>query len=313
MLTAGMAERRHIWTSLLRRTAIVVGVSSKLLNSQTTKRPNDQPPKRLILMYQQREQEAHDEDGGGAEHDGKILMQVDAGEVVESRQGNPCDDGDACHTADEGSPPTDATGENAQQEEAEHTAREDGRQFPPRIDDALHTEHGNGDDNADNADDATRQTEHHHVAALRGAFDQRLVVVGEDDGGGGGDTGGHRAHAGGEDGGDEQTAQTHRETVDDEEREHVVGLGGNVIRQQTRMRRVVAVECRTDEEKQRGDGDEQVTAKQGGEACVAVGLRCMIALHVVLVDAIVLKVDEDAVDEAYPERRRGEVGGERSQ
>ena len=32
-LMAGMAGRRHIWTSLPRCTAILVGVSSKLLNS----------------------------------------------------------------------------------------------------------------------------------------------------------------------------------------------------------------------------------------------------------------------------------------
>ena len=35
----------------------------------------------------------------------------------------------------------------------------------------------------------------------------------------------------------------------------------------------------------------------------------MVALHVVLVDAVVLQVDEDAVDEAYPEGAGGEVAG----
>lgn len=64
-------------------------------------------------MSQERQQEAHDEDGGGAEHDGKIFMQVDAGKIVEAGEGNPCDDGDAGHTADEGRPPADAPWEDA--------------------------------------------------------------------------------------------------------------------------------------------------------------------------------------------------------
>lgn len=72
------------------------------------------------------------------------------------------------------------------------------------------------------------------------------------------------------------------------------------------MEGVVAVECCTYQEEQGRDRDVKVAAKEGGELGIFIALGCEITLHIVLVDAIILEVDEDAIDETYPEGGFGE-------
>ena len=72
---------------------------------------------------------------------------------------------------------------------------------------------------------------------------------------------------------------------------------------------IVAPQGSTDQKEHGGNGNEQISAEEGGEAGFAIRLGGMIALHVVLVDAVVLQIGEDSIYEAYPERafaKRGE-------
>ena len=56
--------------------------------------------------------------------------------------------------------------------------------------------------------------------------------------------------------------------------------------------------------------NEEITAEKCRETRVFVALRRVIALHIVLVDAVVLQVDENAVDEADPERTACQAAAE---
>ena len=71
---------------------------------------------------------------------------------------------------------------------------------------------------------------------------------------------------------------------------------------------VVAPKGGANEEEHRRDGNKQIPPEEGGEAGFAVRLRSMIALHVVLVDAVVLQIREDAIHQAHPERALAERG-----
>ena len=90
-------------------------------------------------------------------------------------------------------------------------------------------------------------------------------------------------------------------------REHIVGLGCNLCGQQLRIGSIVAVESGTDEEEQGRHRDKQITTEESRETSVTIGLGGMVALHVVLVNTIVLEVDEDSIDEAHPEGRLRQV------
>ena len=116
-----------------------------------------------------------------------------------------------------------------------------------------------------------------------------------------------------EDGGDEQSAKAHGQSVDDEVGEHVVGLLCYLLGQRCHTGAIVTVERRTDEEEERRHGDEEIASEECRELRRLVGLRGMVALHVVLVDAVVLQVDEDTVNKAYPEGARRQVAGKGSQ
>ena len=126
------------------------------------------------------------------------------------------------------------------------------------------------------------------------------VVVGEHDGRRAGDAGSHGAHAGGEDRGDEHPRHALRQLVDDKKREHIIRFqfGG---RHQFGMHLIESVERRSDEEEDRRDRYEEIAAEERRETGRLVALGRMVALHIVLVDAVVLQVDEDTVDEAHPE------------
>ena len=281
-------------------------------------------------FQQECHEESHEEDDGGAEHDGQIGVQVDARQLPEVGQRNPADDQYAADAAQQCRPGRDALRDAPQEEQSQHAAGEDAGECPPGIDDALHAQHGDGHTGSQ---DAYAETGEAHdgqlqllvlMVVLRVVMTQLVCyiasleeegahIVGQYNRGRRGDRGRHGAHAGSKDAGDEQTAQSDGQPVDDEVGEDIVGLGLYLCGQRDHTSLIVAVEGTADEEEQCGDGDEEIAAEEGREAGILVGLGRMVTLHVVLVDAVVLQIDEDAVDEAYPEGRRGEVAGKRAQ
>ena len=122
---------------------------------------------------------------------------------------------------------------------------------------------------------------------------------------------GHRGrngtHACSKDGGDEQSTQTYGQAIDDEKRKNVVGLGLNFSGQWCNASLIVAVQCTTNKEKEGRDGNEQITSEECRELRVLVRLGRMVALHIVLVNAVILQINKNAVDEAYPKGTCREV------
>ena len=89
--------------------------------------------------------------------------------------------------------------------------------------------------------------------------------------------------------------------MDDEPREYLVrGRAGG---QQFGTRRVVGEERRADVDEDQRHGDVEQSAEEGRFHGFGRRAGRHVALHVVLVDAVVLHVDEQAVDEHHPEGR----------
>ena len=139
------------------------------------------------------------------------------------------------------------------------------------------------------------------MMTIGGMREEGLEVVCQYDGSRRSYTCRYRTHACRKDRGNQQSTYPYGQRVDNEIRKHEVGLCGNVGRQKRRVCRIVAVESRSDEEEQSRDGNEQLAAEECREPCIAIALGSMVALHVILVDAIVLQIDEDAINQAYPE------------
>ena len=71
---------------------------------------------------------------------------------------------------------------------------------------------------------------------------------------------------------------------------------------------IVAPEGSTNQEENGGNGNKQITAEESGETGFAVGLRSMIALHVVLVDTVILQIGENTINETHPKRTLTKCG-----
>ena len=87
--------------------------------------------------------------------------------------------------------------------------------------------------------------------------------------------------------------------MDNEIREYVIGFD-TLSRQQPCIHLVISVERGTDEEEYRRDRYEKITAEKSRKLCCALTLRRVIPLHIILVDAIILQVDENPVYQTYP-------------
>ena len=104
----------------------------------------------LSAFQQEGEAESYEEDDAGAEDDSKVGVQVDAWEAPHVGQRYPGNDANAAEAAQEGCEAVDSLWNATQEEESEHTSREDARQRPPGIDDALYTQHGDGHNSSQN-------------------------------------------------------------------------------------------------------------------------------------------------------------------
>ena len=130
---------------------------------------------------------------------------------------------------------------------------------------------------------------------------ETLVIVGQDDGRRTGHAGCHRTHSGSKNGGNEQSRHSHRQFLNNKEGEHVIRLCLDVRRKQIGVYLIISIERRTNQEEDGRNGDEQVTSEECRELGFTLTLGCMVALHVVLVDTVVLQVDKDAVNQTHPE------------
>ena len=137
------------------------------------------------------------------------------------------------------------------------------------------------------------------------------VIIGEEDGGRAGDTRSHRTHTGRKDGGYQQARQSHGKFVHNEERKHEIG--SHTLGQQARIHLIERIQTRANQEENGRHGNKQIPTEQGRELRLLHALGGVIALHIVLVDAIVLKVGKDAVNHAHPEGGFAQAGTEASQ
>ena len=143
--------------------------------------------------------------------------------------------------------------------------------------------------------------------------EERAHVVRQDNCSGRGHAGRNGRHACSKDACNEQASKAYGQTIDDEVGEYVVGLGLNLCRQLSDASLIVAVKGATNEEEQGAYRNEQIASEECRKLRILVRLGRMIALHVVLVDAVVLQVNKNAVNQTYPEGRRREVCRKRTQ
>lgn len=214
-------------------------------------------------------------------------MQVDAWQRPHVGQRYPADDQHACDAAQECGQTVDFLWDAPQEEEAEHAAREDARECPPRVDDALDAQHDDGHAGAENAHAKTGEAHDGQLQLLvfvvvlwvvvaqavsdaAGLEEEGTHVVGQDNRGGTGHRGRHRVHAGGEDAGNEQAAQAYGQPVDDEVGEDVVGLGLNLGRQRGHASLIVRVERAADEEEECRDRNKEIASEKCRELCILV-------------------------------------------
>ena len=209
----------------------------------------------------------------------------------------------------------DTLGHVAQKEESEHTARENGRKFPPCIEYRIDINKCQGHDDAKRTNDHRTNLEDNEmftitypivvsIARPMHLAAQSSPIVGQYDGRTRSHRSSHRGHSCCKHRGNQQACQTRRQHVYHKIREDVIGLVGCIegIHLWVGHHLIVGIECRTDEEEDSTDRNEEPTAEEGGMLRFTFGLSRMIALHIVLVDTIVLQVDEDAIDQANPER-----------
>ena len=239
---------------------------------------------------------------------------MNAWQVPHGGHTDPTDDQDTTDTPKECCHTVDFLRNATQEEESQHTPREDARQRPPRVNDAFYREHCNGHTSAQDAHAKTRQAYNGELEFLMLMMVLRIMmtqmighttclqeerphVVRQDNRGCTRHAGRHRTHACRKDARNEQASKAYGQTIDDEVGEYVVGLGLNLCRQLSDASLIVAVEGRTNQEEQRRDGNEQIASEERRELRVLVCLRRMIALYVVLVDAIVLQIDVNSPNE----------------
>ena len=205
--------------------------------------------------------------------------------------------------------PAHRLADDAQQEQSEHAAAEDRRQLPPGVQHAVDPHHHQSHDDAQGSHDERRGVEHPH-ALLFGEllFREPFGEVRQHDRRRGVDARGDGGHAGREERGDHESRKPRGQSVDDEPRKDLVrGRAGG---QQFGTCRVVGEERRADVDEDERHGDVEQSAEKGRFHGVGRRFGRHIALHVVLVDAVVLHVDEQAVDEHDPERRFGQARAE---
>ena len=198
--------------------------------------------------------------------------------------------------------PAHGLADDAQQEQPQHAAAEDRRQFPPSVQHAVDAHHQQSHDDAQCPHDERRGVEHPH-ALLFGEllFREPLGEVRQHDRRRGVDARGDGGHAGREERGYHESGESRGESVDDEPREYLVrGRAGG---QQFGTRRVVGEERRADVDEDQRHGDVEQSAEKGRFHGFGRRAGRHVALHVVLVDAVVLHVDEQSVDEHHPEGR----------
>lgn len=196
----------------------------------------------------------------------------------------------------------DVAADHTQQEKTQHAAAEDRGQFPPGIQHTVDAHHQKAHDDAQRSDDERRYVQYPHTA-LFGELPLRetLGEVRQYDRSRGIDACCHGGHAGREERRDDQARQPRGESVDNEPRENLIG--GSTGRQEFGLRRVVGEERRADIDEDERYGDVEQPAEECRLHRLGRRLGRHIALHVVLVDAVVLHVDEKSVDEHHPEGR----------
>ena len=133
---------------------------------------------------------------------------------------------------------------------------------------------------------------------------QSSPIVGKNDGRTRSHRSGHCGHSCCKHRGNQQSCQTFGQHVYHEIWEDIIGLIGCIesIHLRVGHHLIVGKECRADEEEDSTDRNEEPTAKEGSMLRLTFGLGRMITLHIVLVNAVVLQVDEDAIDQANPKR-----------
>ena len=206
---------------------------------------------------------------------------------------------------------TSLTREISQEEQAQHASAEDGRQGPPSIQGTLGIHERKGHQSTQYAHQYTRHLQHHELFLIACLLTEVLVIVRENHRRRAGDARSYRTHTGRKDRGNQQTGHTHRKFIHDEEREHEIGT--HIGRKKLRMNLIERIQARTNEEEDGRYRDEQISPEQGREFRFLHVLGGMVSLHIVLVDAIVLKVREDAINHAHPEGRFAQASTEATQ
>jgi len=265
-----------------------------------------------FLSAQGGQQEPHQEDDRRSEDDRQIGMQravepVEGRTLVDQRrEAHPGDRQQAQDHRHDGMGAFDRAADHTQQKETQHTAAEDRGQFPPGIQHAVDAHHQKAHDDAQRPDDERRHVQHPHTA-LFGELPLREAPgeVRQYDRGRGVDARRHGGHPGREERRDDQARQSRGESVDDEPREDLIGGGPG--RQEFGLRRVVGEERRADVDEDERHGDVEQPAEEGRLHRLGRRFGRHVALHVVLVDAVVLHVDEESVDEHHPEGRLREA------
>ena len=256
-------------------------------------------------MREFRQQEARQEDDGRTEDDRQVGVQR-AVETVEGRtfvdqrrETHPRDGQQSEDHGDDCVDPAHGLADDAQQEQSEHAAAEDRRQLPPCVQHAVDAHHQQPDDDAERADD-----ERGGVLFGKLLFREPFGEVGQYDGRRGVDARGDGRHAGREERCDDQSGQSGGQSVDDEPREDLIGrrAGG----EQFGPGRIIGKERRADVDEDERDGDVEQTAEECRFHGFGRRFGGHIALYVVLVDAVVLHIDEKAVDQHHPEGRFGQ-------
>ena len=164
--------------------------------------------------------------------------------------------------------------------------------------------HGQGGQGAEEPDAEGGNLQNHEAFPFVGVgTDVALVAIAQEESGGAVDGAGKSGLRGGEDGGQHQAGQADRQLRDNEMGENGVRFSGGAhgVGQQFRAGSVES-EQRGPDEKEQG-GNWQI--KQGATPYAAGGVPVrpgrLVTLHVTLVDAEVLEVHEDAVDQDDPE------------
>ena len=190
-----------------------------------------------------------------------------------------------------------------EQEQPQHPAAEDAGQRPPGVERAPHPRHRQRGRRPREPPHDRRQPQDGHGAPLaRRWVDVALVVVAQEDRRRRVEAGRDRAHRGREDRGDQQPRDAGRQHGHDVPGEDPVGPGRvrEVGRQRARVRRVEGEERGPDEEERRRERDVGEAAQPHALGRLRVRARRDVALHVVLVDAEVLQVDDQPVEQHHP-------------